>query len=87
MIQREKNCRICYVAETADTQKLRRQNERVDLKKKISWTVQSLVTNVINLFLNEREQKLGENGIGILLFWSWIQGHGFLKEDKIKHKK
>jgi hypothetical protein len=86
MIQREKNCIICYVVGRPDTQKLRRQNQSVELEKMISWTVQSLVTNVINLFLNESEQKLAENGIGILLFWSWIQGHGFRKEDKIKTK-
>jgi hypothetical protein len=84
--EREKNCIICYVAGRADTEKLGRQTPGLDLEKKISWTVQSLVTNVINLFLNESEQKLAENGIGILLFWSWIQRHGFRNKDKNRNK-
>jgi hypothetical protein len=87
MIQREKNCTSCYVAGMADTLRKSDVTSRVDLQKKISWTVQSLVTKVINLFLNESEQKLAENGIGILLFWSWKQRHGFRIKDIKGNKK
>jgi hypothetical protein len=46
---------------------------------KILWAAQTLVTNVINLVPNESEQKLAEKGIGILLFWSWIERRCFKK--------
>jgi hypothetical protein len=45
-----------------------------------------LVKNVINLFLNDSEQKVAENGIGIL-FWSWTQRHGFMNKGKNRNKK
>jgi hypothetical protein len=84
--QKRKNCIVSYVVGTDDTRKLRCKSPRVDLEK-ILWAEQTLVTNVINLFLNESEQKLAERGIGILLFWSWIERRRFKEKKKDKNRK